>query len=212
MSLSISCRSVHNTRIERLWFDVTSGFGRKWKLFFQELEDSCDLNADLPEHIWLLHHLFLAALNEDAQEWAEAWNAHMLHVRGEPPASPRQLFTFGMVRHGPRGLDFANDDLQPDEIPNYGIDWDTIADPILIRHHQETNPATQPDAVPLAYTPRPAQLSHVPCEPPDCPLQHAQVAMLDIHLSTHFDLSSRDMLVRRAVWAAALQYYRTLLM
>ncbi|TFK77632.1 hypothetical protein K466DRAFT_607923 [Polyporus arcularius HHB13444] len=183
-------RSVHNTRIERLWFDVTSGFGRKWKEFFTQLEESCDLDPDQPHHIWLLHHLFLAALNEDAQEWAEAWNAHMLHVRGEPPASPRELFMFGMVRDGPRGLDFADQDLLPEELPNYGIDWDTLADPVLMRHHQESHPATQADAVPLPSIGQPAQLSHVPCEPPACPLLPAHVLMLDAHLAAHFDLTS----------------------
>ncbi|KAJ6552901.1 hypothetical protein B0H19DRAFT_899411, partial [Mycena capillaripes] len=34
---------VHNIRIERLWCDVTRGFGRKWSNFFHSLELSCDL-------------------------------------------------------------------------------------------------------------------------------------------------------------------------
>lgn len=62
-------RSVHNTRIERLWYDVTHGFGEKWKKFFYLLESHHGLNPLAPAHIWLLHHLFLAAINEDAQEW-----------------------------------------------------------------------------------------------------------------------------------------------
>ncbi|KAI0687882.1 hypothetical protein C8T65DRAFT_712118 [Cerioporus squamosus] len=40
-------RSVHNTRIERLWYDVTSGFGQKWNNFFYDLEMHCHLNPDI---------------------------------------------------------------------------------------------------------------------------------------------------------------------
>ena len=31
-------RSVHNSRIERIWYDITEGFGGKWKDFFTDLE------------------------------------------------------------------------------------------------------------------------------------------------------------------------------
>ena len=64
--------SVHNTRIERLWYDVTNGFGRKWKIFFMDLEAHHGLNPTIPEHIWLLHYLFLPAIQQDAQDWAAA--------------------------------------------------------------------------------------------------------------------------------------------
>jgi hypothetical protein len=76
-------RSVHNTRIERLWYDVTHAFGQKWKNLFIELETHHDLDPRNPAHIWLLHHLFLPHINTDAQEWADAWNSHHLQIRGE---------------------------------------------------------------------------------------------------------------------------------
>ncbi|KAK6981516.1 hypothetical protein R3P38DRAFT_3113511 [Favolaschia claudopus] len=97
-------RSVHNTRIERLWYDVTHGFGKKWKVFFLDLETNHGLNPTRPGHIWLLHHLFLASINRDAQDWAEAWNSHQLTVRRQRERSPRDLFMFGMLREGPRGI------------------------------------------------------------------------------------------------------------
>ncbi|THH10681.1 hypothetical protein EW146_g8295 [Bondarzewia mesenterica] len=56
-------RSVHNTRIERLWYDITQGFGQKWKNFFLELEHHYGLDPDRPAHIWLLYHLFLATID-----------------------------------------------------------------------------------------------------------------------------------------------------
>ncbi|KAJ6618374.1 hypothetical protein B0H10DRAFT_2164156 [Mycena sp. CBHHK59/15] len=73
-------RSVNNTRIERLWYDVTHEFGYKWKQFFVDLEVNHSFNPTGPEHIWLLHHLFLHCIDEDAQEWAEAWNRHDLQI------------------------------------------------------------------------------------------------------------------------------------
>ena len=202
---NLSSRSVHNTRIERLWFDVTSGFGGKWKTFFLELEQTCGLDADRTEHIWLLHHLFLAAINQDALQWAEAWNAHRLHARGTRAASPREMFMFGMATDGPRGFDLPHN-ADPDDLASYGIDWAALANPVLMRHHREDNPGARADDPPFTATSQPSHLSHVPCEPPHCPLPPAQVAMLDQHLAAHFDLSSRDMLVRRNLWSSALEY------
>ncbi len=89
---------------ECLWYGVTRSFGGKWKSFFLELEHSYGLDPDRLQHQWLVHHLFLHSINEDAQEWVESWNAHHFHIRGEPQASPCELFMFGMVSHGPCGL------------------------------------------------------------------------------------------------------------
>ncbi|KAI0708301.1 hypothetical protein C8Q76DRAFT_627613 [Earliella scabrosa] len=199
-------RSVHNTRIERLWYDVTKGFGGKWKVFFLELEQSYGLEPERPQHIWLIHHLFLPCINQDAQEWCQAWNAHRLHLRGEPRASPRELFMFGMVRHGPRGLQMqaSADDTVVDDLVNYGVDWDVLEDDVLMRHHFEHNPLPPPPR-PFSST-EPPQLSDVTCDPPRCPLSAAQVAGLNAHLARRFDLTDRDMLVRRNLWSAALEY------
>ncbi|KAI0710333.1 hypothetical protein C8T65DRAFT_708324 [Cerioporus squamosus] len=197
-------RSVHNTRIERLWFDVTLGFGGKWKAFFLELEHHDGLDADNPSHIWLLHHLFLHAINQDAQEWSAIWNAHSLHVRGEQAATPHELFMFGIAEHGARGLSHV---IPPppeepiDDLVNYGVDWDALQDPVLMRHHRHHNP--QEDAVAEAA---PSRLSEVTCDPPRCPLAIDVVAMLNQHLSYHFDLSSRDMVLRRELWRSALAF------
>lgn len=85
-------RSVHNTRIERLWYDVTEGFGQKWKDFFYTLEDDHGLDVSEPTHIWLLHWLFLDTINAEALAWAEAWNSHKIQLDGERRSSPQQLF------------------------------------------------------------------------------------------------------------------------
>ncbi|RDX40789.1 hypothetical protein OH76DRAFT_1365659 [Lentinus brumalis] len=197
-------RSVHNTRIERLWFDVTIGFGGKWKAFFLELEHHDGLDADNPDHIWLVHHLFLHVINEDAQEWSGIWNAHSLHIRGEQTASPHEMFMFGVAEHGARGLSHvvqAPPDEPVDDIVNYGVDWDALQDPVLMRHHREHNremvEADPPQDVPF-------RLSEVTCDPPRCTLSVDEVTFLNRHLSHHFDLTSRDMVVRRELWRSAL--------
>ncbi|KAI0688818.1 hypothetical protein C8Q76DRAFT_772032 [Earliella scabrosa] len=212
-------RSVHNIRIERLWVDVTNGFGGKWKAFFLELEHSCGLDADRDDHIWLIHHLFLQAINQDTQEWVECWNAHRLSIRGERAASPRELFMFGMVTHGPRGmshvLNRAGQPVPPaadevvDDLATYGVDWDALADPQLMAHHAAHNPGVDTSAsLPFATTvaTAPAQLSEVTCDPPRCPLTPEEVALLNTHLSRHFDLACRDMMVRRQLWVSALTF------
>ncbi|KAJ6531693.1 hypothetical protein B0H10DRAFT_1861097 [Mycena sp. CBHHK59/15] len=136
-------RSVHNTRIERLWYDVTHGFGHKWKKFFIELEVHEGLNPRLTAHIWLLHHLFLDSINHDAQEWASAWNSHNLQIRGEHTRSPRDMFLFSMLQDGPRGLERVVEPVDEvvEEISTYGIDWDVADDSTLGRG---TNPLVGP--------------------------------------------------------------------
>nr|VWO99246.1 N/A [Ganoderma boninense] len=201
---------VHNTRIERLWYDVTRGFGLKWKTFFLDLERFCGLDVDQPGHIWLLHHLFLQAINEDALEWAETWNAHRLHIKGEQSASPRELFMFGMIRHGPQGIEQLVEpvDERVDDVSGYGIDWDVIDDPVLIAHHNQYNPGPTTDGVNNPFIPvsTPDTLSQVTCDPPLCPLSPEKVAMLNAHLAYHFNLQTQDMLVRRQIWNVALDY------
>lgn len=59
---------------------------------------------DRDAHIWLLHHLFLPAINSDAEQWADAWNNHTLSFRGERQRSPADMYLFGMIQNGPRGL------------------------------------------------------------------------------------------------------------
>ncbi|KAJ7716450.1 hypothetical protein B0H16DRAFT_1666972 [Mycena metata] len=170
-------RSVHNTRIERLWYDVTHGFGQKWKNFFHDLELNHGLNPRRTGNIWLLHHLFLQAINEDALEWAQAWNSH----------NPRNMFAFSMVQDGPRGiLHMAHPVDEPGDDPaSYGVDWPDW---------ENENPFHVP----------PAQLSHVPCEPPNYPFTPEQVALLDQTLREQVDLTSRNMVICRLVWQEAL--------
>ncbi|KAJ7110760.1 hypothetical protein C8R46DRAFT_819660, partial [Mycena filopes] len=158
-------RSVHNTRIEHLWYDVTHGFGKKWKVFFLDLETNHGLSPTCPGHIWLLHHLFLASVDRDAQEWAEAWNSHQLTVRRQRERSPRDLFLFGMLREGPRGISsfLSAEEEGIDNINEYGIDWEVNQEPELVAHLFENNPGEHGGGAddPFASSSMPANLSEV---------------------------------------------------
>ena len=97
-------RSVHNTCIERLWYDdLTEGLGSKWKTFFIELEAGDFLDVQNTAHIWLLHALFLDAINKELQEWARMWNQHTMQIQGKRSCSPNIMFMFGEVQEGVRG-------------------------------------------------------------------------------------------------------------
>ncbi|KAH9920811.1 hypothetical protein B0H21DRAFT_781648 [Amylocystis lapponica] len=195
-------RSVHNTRIERLWCDVTDGYGKKWKIFFMSLEVHHRLDAGSSSHIWLLHHLFLQAINQDALEWAETWNAHQLGLRGSAPRSPRDLFLFGQVEEGPRGIEpFMEATGDASAFDAYGIDWAVYDDNSTMAHFYEHNPH---EGNSFSAQTAPSHLSEVICNGPSCPLSLLHVDVLDSTLCLEFDLASRNMEIRRAVWARAL--------
>jgi hypothetical protein len=200
-------RSVHNTRIERIWYDVTEGFGGKWKSFFTDLEATEGLDVDNPAHIWLLHHLFLDKINRDALVWAETWNNHKLQVRGERQQTPQERFFVSMLEDGPRGVHHPhpNAEEDPDELDEdislYGIDWEVMEDEALIMHHHQHNPVLLNNT----FSTAPAALSEVECTPPDCSLSTEGIHQLDHYLSQVLDVNSRSMLTRRAVWIEALR-------
>ncbi|KAG8720048.1 hypothetical protein FRC09_010182 [Ceratobasidium sp. 395] len=201
-------RSVHNTRIERLWYDITEGFGWKWKCFLHDLEVHYGLVPTLETHLWLLHHLFLSAINQDAQEWMHAWNSHTLALRDTRNASPKDLFFFGMLEHGPRGLDRLVDDQQEmtaEEIEDYGIDWQEMEDQNMMTHFFENNQHGG------GIGPLPDQEQDVnegvTVDAPHAPEIGDDLEYLidEAIVDRGVNILSRDMLVRRQVWEIGLE-------
>ncbi|KAJ7884406.1 hypothetical protein B0H14DRAFT_3082384 [Mycena olivaceomarginata] len=177
--------SVHNIRIERLWVDFTRGIGKKWAGFFSSLEESHGLCVDRPAHLWLLHHLFLNALNADAQQWADAWNSHKVTIPGEKKSSPREMFTFGLLEQGPRGIG-AWIQAQEDEANNvaqFGIDWEAHRNPAILAHHADNNPQDWHADHPFATFSTPENMSEVVVDVPNCPFTAADCAALDNELA-----------------------------
>lgn len=116
------------------------------------------------------------------------------------------MFLFSLLQDGPRGIQAhptpPEEDLQ--DIAAYGIDWDVVADPLVMDHLLQNNPQERANPNPFDTSRGPATLSDVPCEPPNCPFSDAQVQWLDNVLSQCVNLHSRNMDVRRAVWIEAL--------
>lgn len=222
-------RSVHNVRIERLWRDVTANFGARWKEVFQTLEHSHGLDVDNTNHIWLLHFLFLDAINVDAQNWAEMWNNHTLSIRGEPHHSPKGLFLQGMIENGMRGLSssaldptsYSDDDDAMEDLDGYGIDWVALDDP-NIRSHQQQNAAhsedidsplheglhhsSSEDAPCSHFSSPPIHLSHVEVPIPNCPFSDAQVSMLEQALYQHPAFGHHDINAKCELWDYAKRF------
>ncbi|KAG8786488.1 hypothetical protein FRC12_016506 [Ceratobasidium sp. 428] len=194
-------RSVHNTRIERMWYDITEGFGWKWKIFLQDLEAHYGFVPTLEDHLWLLHHLFLADINDDAQEWMHAWNCHTISLQGQRNRSPQDLWFFGMLENGPRGLDhLASDeaDMNEAEIESYGIDWNEMEDQDLMAHFFAHNqqPHTQENETEQG----------VVVDAPDVPMAFDVANAIDAEMNRQgINARSRDMLVRRRRWEVGLE-------
>ncbi|KAG8703576.1 hypothetical protein FRC08_002756 [Ceratobasidium sp. 394] len=103
-----------------------------------------------------------------------------------------------MLEHGPRGLDYlvpAEPDIPPEEVDNYGIDWDEIENPGLMEHFFEHNHAESLDSD-----------QGVVVEAPDIPLAaDLENAIQQELLHRGVSLVSRDMLVRRRIWEVGLE-------
>ncbi|KAJ6511625.1 hypothetical protein DFH09DRAFT_941989, partial [Mycena vulgaris] len=91
--------STHNTRIERLWVEVGSQFARRWRAFFYRLEALHNLDRTNPNHLWLLHYLFLDMINRDCDEFQAEWNSHPISGAGHDE-SPNDMFLLGQLEHG----------------------------------------------------------------------------------------------------------------
>ncbi|KAL0958446.1 hypothetical protein HGRIS_000589 [Hohenbuehelia grisea] len=92
-------RSTRNTRIERLWREVGAQFARRWRAFFVCLERLHHLDVDNPNHLWLLHQLFLAEINQDCDAFADEWNHHSISGVGHDQ-TPHDMRFLGELRHG----------------------------------------------------------------------------------------------------------------
>jgi hypothetical protein len=166
---------------------MTEGFGRKWKDFFYDLEDHHGLDVSNPSHIWLLHRLFLPAINEDALAWSEAWNSHKIQLDGERRSSPRQLYTRSSLTDGVRGL--PPQDVNLEDYRSHGVD--------LGADENGQDPESGYD--------QPEWVNNVICEPQSCPLTDEQAENLFEDLAEIVNVGSKNMDGRRVVWVKAFE-------
>ena len=89
-------KSVHNTRIERLWRDMREKVADKYRETFMKMENDGILVSNNDIHKYALHYVYLPRIRRDLQQWRRAWNMHGL--RSERSVTPLQLWIKGCVR------------------------------------------------------------------------------------------------------------------
>ncbi|KAN0075469.1 hypothetical protein V8E55_011492 [Tylopilus felleus] len=92
--------STHNTRIERLWVELGTQFVRRWRAFFTRFECQHMLNPQNPHHLWILHILFLPAINQDCRDFRLEWNCHPIDSVDTNLKSPMDLCFLGQTEFG----------------------------------------------------------------------------------------------------------------
>lgn len=93
----ITGRSVHNSRIERLWRDLFQGCTVLYYNLFYHLENEGLLQNDNPIHLFSLHYTYLPRINSSLGAFAEAWNRHPM--QSERGLSPQQLWVSGLAHY-----------------------------------------------------------------------------------------------------------------
>lgn len=168
-----------------------------------ELEASYALDHENFAHLWLLHHLFLKVLDKETQTWVSSWNLHRVAVPEGGQRSPYEMFLFGMIEYGVRGVDLmVENEPEIEDLALYGIDW---AAQDLVNHALACNPEEWDEENPFLTTHRPNQMTTVICDEPDSPLTPEQIIQLDQQIFQRFNLESNSMAVRKEIWAMALQ-------
>ncbi|XP_061188508.1 uncharacterized protein LOC133196665 [Saccostrea echinata] len=76
----ITGRSVHNTRIERLWRDVYEGVLCTFYNLFRSLEDMDLLDPTNEIDLFCLHYTFLPKINFLLQNFVKMWNNHKISL------------------------------------------------------------------------------------------------------------------------------------
>ncbi|KAF7309228.1 hypothetical protein MIND_00293100 [Mycena indigotica] len=140
----------------------------------------------------------LRALNEEAQDWVNTWNFHILQIRGEPNRSPADIFFFNQIEEGVYGLPLA-------DLADYGVDHGALRNEEVMSNFFANNEQERLEI--------PENMNTVICESPECPLLPVQVLTLDEQLeAAQMDARSViNMDARKLIWQEALAIIREFL-
>jgi len=94
----ITGRSVHNSRIERLWRDVYQTVISLFYDLFMSLEYNGYLDPDNEDHLFCLHFIYIPLINDSLSKFVNSWNNHKVRTAGNK--TPIQLFIMGMQQIG----------------------------------------------------------------------------------------------------------------
>ncbi|XP_064622711.1 uncharacterized protein LOC135484933 [Lineus longissimus] len=82
-------RSVHSTRIERIWLELWSNTINVFYDLFQEFEKDLILDPNCENQMFALHFVYLPRIRESVADFIGQWNHHKIRTEN---ASPIQLF------------------------------------------------------------------------------------------------------------------------
>lgn len=77
--------------------EVGSQFARSWRAFFYRLEYRHGLDVSNPNHLWLLHELYLEPINSDCDTFVSDWNAHPISGEGHDQSPQVRYLIHGLV-------------------------------------------------------------------------------------------------------------------
>lgn len=121
----IAGRSVHNTRIERLWRDVYYGVCQTFYSLFYHLEGNGILNIESERDMFCIHYIFLPRINQALSQFMQGYNNHGLRTEGS--WTPLQIWVNAALRRDRTGvmlLARLKLDEPIDDLVMYGIDPD----------------------------------------------------------------------------------------
>lgn len=193
---------MHNVRIERLWVDVTSQVGATWSNIFLLLEMHHGLDINNPNHIWLLHHLFLATINAALAFFADSWNLHRLHIRDGPNRTPVDMFSFDMLTNGVRGSDILSDTMPEDELEVFGVDWEGLQDEQLLGSIYARNIQSENSDSWVGQVGPPPHMNEISVDAPQGPLTAPEVDVINNAVGEYIGQGDDDSVI--VIWTTGL--------
>lgn len=91
----ITCCSVHNSRIERLWRDLFQGCTVLCYNLFDHMENEGFLNRNNDIYVFCLHYVFLHHINASNEVFRESTP----NMQSESGQSPQQSWISGMAKY-----------------------------------------------------------------------------------------------------------------
>ncbi|XP_062621829.1 uncharacterized protein LOC134283391 [Saccostrea cucullata] len=127
----IAGRSIHNSRIERLWRDVFYSVIQTYYSLFYYLESISELDIENHIDMLCLHYIFIPRINVALTEFRNAYNCHSM--RTEHHWSPFKMWINGMINHNQQNsvgncVFELNDDISISDIETFGIDPEEVPD------------------------------------------------------------------------------------
>ena len=133
----ITGRSVHNSRIERLWRDVYQVATSVFYDLFHMLESDGLLDPDNDHHLFCLHFVYLPVINDILRKFARSWLNHKVRTAGNK--TPLQLFIMGMQQIGGEHGTVASEYFESlGEVSKYIIIMTNCSEIAIPSHHTAT--------------------------------------------------------------------------